>query len=179
LIHNFIEAPCSVLHRRAQLPETDVFNTTVQGAEDYELYLRIARHSPMVVHDAVVAEYRLHEDSLSHNAERMILVTDRVLQLERMHLGASRTKAHQLDMGCVFARRLYGRRLTRELIRSGSVRSCGAAIPWVLWPWPFAGCCRHACSNSSIPPASNLLHLPLRRSLETRRAAVRLCAAPQ
>jgi glycosyltransferase involved in cell wall biosynthesis len=122
LIHNFIEAPCSVLHRRAQLPETDVFNTTVQGAEDYELYLRIARHSPMVVHDAVVAEYRLHEDSLSHNAERMILVTDRVLQLERMHLGASRTKAHQLDMGCVFARRLYGRRLTRELIRSGWVR---------------------------------------------------------
>jgi glycosyltransferase involved in cell wall biosynthesis len=119
LAHNFIEAPCSVLHRRSKLPETNVFDITVQGAEDYEFYLRIARQHPLMLHEAVIAEYRVHEDSLSHNAEKMMLVTNRVLQMELPHLGGNRTKVRQLDRGCLFARRLFGRRLTRELIRSG------------------------------------------------------------
>jgi glycosyltransferase involved in cell wall biosynthesis len=122
LIHNFIEAPCSVLHRRSDLPETDIFNTTVQGAEDYELYLRIARQHQLIVHETVVAEYRLHEGSLSQNAERMMNVTNRVLQMEQSYLDGSDTKRRQLDRGRLFARRHFGRRLTRELIRSGWVK---------------------------------------------------------
>jgi glycosyltransferase involved in cell wall biosynthesis len=122
LTHNFIEAPCSVLHRRSTLPETNIFNTTVQGAEDYELYLRIAREHRLMVHEGVVAEYRLHDGSLSQNAERMMMVTNRVLQLERPYLEGSQTKMRQLDRGHHFARRLFGRRLTRELIRSGWVK---------------------------------------------------------
>jgi glycosyltransferase involved in cell wall biosynthesis len=119
LKHNFIEAPCSVLHRRSTLTDKNLFDTTVQGAEDYELYLRIARQHQMILHEAVVAEYRLHDDSFSHNAERTMLATNRVLQMERPYLGECRRKIHHLDMGWLFARRLYGRRLTRELIRNG------------------------------------------------------------
>ena len=72
---NFIESPCSVLHRRSGLPATGFFDETVQGAEDYELYLRIARHSELILHESVVAEYRLHNDSLSRDGERMMLAT--------------------------------------------------------------------------------------------------------
>jgi glycosyltransferase involved in cell wall biosynthesis len=119
LTHNFIEAPCSVLHRRSDLPETNIFDTTVQGAEDYELYLRIARQHQLTVHEAVVAEYRLHDGSLSQNAEKMMLATNRVLQMEQPFLEGSQTKMRQLDRGRLFARRHFGRRLTRELIRAG------------------------------------------------------------
>ena len=119
LEHNFIETPCSVLHRRAALPITVVFNESLQGAEDYELYLRIARQSDMILHDAVVAEYRLHDASLSRDAEFMILVTCRVLEMELPYLQGNRKKLRQHDRGHQFIRRHFGRRLTRELIRSG------------------------------------------------------------
>jgi glycosyltransferase involved in cell wall biosynthesis len=119
LQHNFIESPCSVLHRRSALPATGLFNETVQGAEDYELYLRIARHSELILHESVVAEYRLHNDSLSRDGERMILVTARVLEMELPYLRGDRKKLRHHDRGRVFARRHFGRRLTRELMRSG------------------------------------------------------------
>jgi glycosyltransferase involved in cell wall biosynthesis len=124
LQHNFIESPCSVLHRRSALPATNVFNDSVQGAEDYELYLRIARHSELILHDSVVAEYRLHQDSLSRDGERMILVTSRVLQMELPYLRGDRKKLRSHDRGRLFARRHFGRRLARELIRT----------PWLTIP---------------------------------------------
>jgi hypothetical protein len=83
LKHNFIETPCSVLHRRSALPKTGVFDKSVNGAEDYELYLRIARHSEFLVHGTTVSEYRLHDSSLSRDAERMMVASYRVLQMER------------------------------------------------------------------------------------------------
>ncbi len=117
LQHNFIESPCSVLHRRSTLPINGVFDNSVQGAEDYELYLRIARQGELILHEAVVAEYRLHNGSLSRDGERMILVTHRVLQMELPYVRGDRKKLRQHDRGCLFARRLFGRRLTRELLR--------------------------------------------------------------
>jgi glycosyltransferase involved in cell wall biosynthesis len=117
LQNNFIETPCSVLHRRSALPATGVFDSTVQGAEDYELYLRVARQSELYLHEAVVAEYRLHSGSLSRDGERMILVTHRVLQMELPYLRGDRQKLRQHDRGRLFARRHFGRRLTRELLR--------------------------------------------------------------
>jgi glycosyltransferase involved in cell wall biosynthesis len=119
LEHNFIESPCSVLHRRAALPSTGVFNESVRGAEDYELYLRIARKGKLIVHEAVVAEYRQHDASLSRDAELMILETCRVLQMELPYLKGNWKKLRQHDRGHQFLRRHFGRRLTRELIRSG------------------------------------------------------------
>jgi GT2 family glycosyltransferase len=56
LEHNFIETPCSVLHRRSALELTGFFDEKVQGAEDYELYLRTARQSPVITHTVPVAE---------------------------------------------------------------------------------------------------------------------------
>jgi glycosyltransferase involved in cell wall biosynthesis len=119
LMNNFIETPCSVVHRRSALPITGVFDESVQGAEDYELYLRIARQSELILHEAVVAEYRLHDGSLSRDAEQMILVTHRVLQMELPYLRGNRKKLRQLDRGRLFVRRHFGRRLTRELMGSG------------------------------------------------------------
>lgn len=116
LQHNFIETPCSALHRRSALLSSGFFNESVQGAEDHELYLRTARQSPLIAHEATVAEYRLHGANTSRNAEGMLRVSHRVLEMEVPHLRGDQEKLRLLRKGLTFIRRHFGRRLTRELI---------------------------------------------------------------
>lgn len=54
-----------------------VFNTyrydeTLRSCEDYDLYLRIARHHPVVHHPAFIATYYFHSSGLSHNYMTMM-----------------------------------------------------------------------------------------------------------
>jgi glycosyltransferase involved in cell wall biosynthesis len=121
LEHNFIETPCSALHRRSDLALTGGFDETLHGAEDHEFYLRTARQSTWVAHDAAVAEYRIHDSSASRNTARMLLTSYRVLQMELPYLQADREKLRAHRRGVKFVERQYGRRLTRELIGNGSL----------------------------------------------------------
>jgi glycosyltransferase involved in cell wall biosynthesis len=123
LEHNFIETPCSALHRRSGLDVIGGFDESLHGAEDHEFYLRIARKSTWVAHEAPVAEYRIHDSSASSNTERMLLTSYRVLQMELPYLRADREKLRSYRRGIKFVERLYGRRLTRELIGNGSLLS--------------------------------------------------------
>jgi glycosyltransferase involved in cell wall biosynthesis len=116
LEHNFVETPCSVLHRRSALELTGLFDERVQGAEDYELYLRTARQSPVITHAAAVGEYRLHQSNISGNAERMFKVSLQVLQMELPYLAGDKEKLRMHRRGVRFVQREFGRRLTRELI---------------------------------------------------------------
>ena len=116
LAHNFIETPCSALHRRSSLEVAGVFDESVLGAEDYELYLRIARQNALITHDVPVAEYRLHDSNTSGNAERMFLVSLQVLQMELPYLQGDEEKLRMHRRGVRFVQREFGRRLTRELI---------------------------------------------------------------
>ena len=116
LRHNFIETPCSVLHRRSALEHTGLFDENVQGAEDYELYLRTARQIPLITHGAPVAEYRLHDANTSGNAEQMFLVSLQVLAMEQPHLHNDRKKVRIHRQGVRFVQREFGRRLTREIM---------------------------------------------------------------
>lgn len=112
---NFIETPCSVLHRRSALALTGVFDESVQGAEDYELYLRTARQCTLITHGTPVAEYRLHDSNASGNAERMLLVSLKVLEMELPYVQSDRAKLRIHRRGVKFAAREFGRRLAREL----------------------------------------------------------------
>ena len=123
LEHNFIETPCSALHRRSGLALTGVFDESVQGAEDHELYLRTARQSTSVAHEAPVAEYRLHDANTSRDAERMLEVGFRVLEMELPYLQGDRKKLRAHRRGVRFVERHYGRRLTRELVGNGNLTS--------------------------------------------------------
>jgi glycosyltransferase involved in cell wall biosynthesis len=123
LEHNFIETPCSALHRLSGLAVTGVFDESVQGAEDHELYLRTARQSISVAHEAPVAEYRLHDSSISRDSERMLRVGYRVLEMELPYLQGDRKKLRSLRRGVRFVERHYGRRLTRELVANGNLTS--------------------------------------------------------
>jgi hypothetical protein len=133
LKHNFIETPCSVLHRRSALDLTGLFDEKVQGAEDYELYLRTARQSPVIIHDVPVAEYRLHEANTSGNAERMFMVSLEVLKMELPYVEGDREKLRMHRRGVRFVQREFGRRLTRELIGNRQPSEDSRRKIGVLW----------------------------------------------
>jgi glycosyltransferase involved in cell wall biosynthesis len=121
LEHNFVETPCSVLHRRSALASSGVFDENLAVAEDHEFYLRAARQSNWVAHEAPVAEYRLHDSSLSRDAERMLEVSYRVLEMELPYVEGDQKKLRAHRRGVKFVERQYGRRLTRELLGNASL----------------------------------------------------------
>ena len=57
---NYIWAGSTVLHRRVSLEAVDGYDPSpaLKGAEDLDLYLRIARVSPVFCHGALISEYR-------------------------------------------------------------------------------------------------------------------------
>jgi glycosyltransferase involved in cell wall biosynthesis len=116
LEHNFIETPGSAVHRRSSFAVAGVFDESVQGAEDHELYLRMARHTAFIAHDAKVSEYRLHETNSSRNAENMLTVSHRVMQMELPYVKDDEAKLQSHHRGLRFVARHFGRQLTRQLI---------------------------------------------------------------
>jgi glycosyltransferase involved in cell wall biosynthesis len=125
LEHNFIETPCSALHRRSAIALTGGFDESLKGAEDLEFYLRTARQSTWVAHEAPVSDYRFHDSSMSRDAERMLEVSYRVLEMELPYLQGDPKKLRARRRGVKFVERQYGRRLTRELLGSGSLKTAG------------------------------------------------------
>jgi glycosyltransferase involved in cell wall biosynthesis len=117
---NFIEMISSVLFRRVVLEQVGGFDTALNVAEDYELYLRIARNHPICCHPSVVAEYRIHQTNASRNSELMLMMTIHVLKRQapfaRRH---TRLLLAFLD-GLRIWRRQYGRQLASELANSAS-----------------------------------------------------------
>jgi glycosyltransferase involved in cell wall biosynthesis len=112
---NFIEMISSVLFRRSVLVEIGGFDTGLRVAEDYELYLRIARTYPIRCHTAVIAEYRMHQANASHNSELMLSMTLGVLRREGRYLEGDATRRGAFRQGIRAWRKRYGRHLASEL----------------------------------------------------------------
>jgi glycosyltransferase involved in cell wall biosynthesis len=117
---NFIEMISSVLFRRSVLDEVGGFDTGLRVAEDYELYLRIARDHPICCHSTVAAEYRIHETNASHNSELMLNMTLRVLGRQARYVRSDARRLFAFLEGLRTWRRQYGRQLASELVRSFS-----------------------------------------------------------
>jgi glycosyltransferase involved in cell wall biosynthesis len=117
---NFIEMISSVLFRRSIFDEVGGFNPTLRVAEDYDLYLRIARALPICCHTAVVAEYRKHEANVSHNSELMLTTTLQVLKDQERYLRNDSGRIIAFHEGVRSWRKQYGRQLAAELARSYS-----------------------------------------------------------
>jgi hypothetical protein len=115
---NFIEMISSVLFRRDVFEAVGGFDTSLRVAEDYELYLRIARSYPVCCHPAVVAEYRIHESNASRNSELMLTMTLQVLKSQAQYVGLNVRRLIAFHEGFRCWRRQYGRQLASELARS-------------------------------------------------------------
>ena len=117
---NFIEMISSVLFRRSIFNEVGGFDATLRVAEDYELYLRIARALPICCHTAIVAEYRKHGANTSRNSELMLTTTLKVLEGQARFVRNDAGRLIAFREGVRSWRKQYGRQLASELAHSYS-----------------------------------------------------------
>lgn len=70
---NLVEMLGTVMFDRARLLGVGGFDPAISRCEDYDLFLRLARHHPVAGDPAIVAHYRIHEASLSAHADEMLV----------------------------------------------------------------------------------------------------------
>ncbi|MDE2119649.1 MAG: glycosyltransferase [Betaproteobacteria bacterium] len=96
-------AVLTVLLRKGCLAEVGTFNKSLAGADDYELWLRLARRYRFGFIPEVLACYRIHGDNVSHDRFKMTL---RELQSLESVLAADPAALKALD-GRMVRRRLF------------------------------------------------------------------------
>jgi glycosyltransferase involved in cell wall biosynthesis len=89
----FIWSGSSLVHRRQALEAVGGFNERRAAADDYELYLKLARAFPVICHDQVVTEYRRHGSNTTRNAGLVLSSQIQVLKGQRRHLRGGEEKA--------------------------------------------------------------------------------------
>jgi glycosyltransferase involved in cell wall biosynthesis len=81
-----IAPPSTVLFRRDVLEKLQGFDPTLRLAEDYEIYLRIAREFPIYCHNQVIVEYLCHQHNASGSVMPMMAATLQVLDAQQPYI---------------------------------------------------------------------------------------------
>ena len=71
VVHNCIISPGCVLFRRSAFPGGAVFDVDTVPCDDWDLYLRLTRHSPFAYVPDAEFYYRVHVANASHNTKKM------------------------------------------------------------------------------------------------------------
>ena len=96
---NPIECPGGAMIRRDAFEEAGLFDESLRNAEDYDLYLRMARCHPFVQHESCVVEYRKHGGGKSQQKEKMLRTVMTILdKLEKSNL-LTKTELRRLRHG--------------------------------------------------------------------------------
>ena len=114
---NFIGMLAAVIFRREALPP-DPFDRSLAGAEDWELFLRIAREKPVRLYDGIVAEYRRYGTSVSRNSALMLACSLAVLDRQRTWVRANREFTAAFHEGVSRHCAWYGDRIVDDVLHS-------------------------------------------------------------
>ena len=115
LRRNYIWMPGMVMFRRDALERIGGFNRAVNASADYEIYLHIARHHPVLDHAQVVAHYRKHDANMSGNAARMLRETLAVMASQRPFLEGDEASLAAYEEGWRNWQEFYGTHLVTEI----------------------------------------------------------------
>ena len=115
LRQNYIWMPAMAMFRRDPLERIGGFNSEVNAAADYEMYLHLARHYPVHDHAQVVAHYRKHDGSMSRNAARMLRETLAVMRSQRPFLEGDEASLAAYEEGWRMWQDFYGAHLATEI----------------------------------------------------------------
>jgi glycosyltransferase involved in cell wall biosynthesis len=99
--------PSGVMFRRSVCQANGGFAVGMQGAEDYELYLRLARHHEAFGHGEPVVEYRIHADNMSADPQLMLAAVMHALASQEVVVGGDRSLRRALAEGRRSARDMY------------------------------------------------------------------------
>lgn len=123
----FIWSGSSLVYRRSALDAAGGFDERLEAADDYALYLELARRYPVVCHDAVVTEYRRHGSNATRNAALVLTSQLQVLDGQRPQLRDQRERAARRT-GIRRTRSKQGQALEDEL--AAALRSRQWRLAW-------------------------------------------------
>ena len=118
LHYNRIGMHAAVMYRRCVFDLVGGFNARIRAAEDYELFLRIARRYPIHCHAQVIAEYRKHDSNMSNDAALMLRSMMRVLRHERRYVRTREEYRRAWELGVEGSRAFYLERLRQQVRRA-------------------------------------------------------------
>ena len=121
--------PGTVMFRTPVVRKVGGFKTTVSGAEDYDLYLRIAQRHGIWCHDQVIAEYRQHQTSTSRKPMLMMRSTLAVMYGQRAAVKGDPVAEQALRQGIRNWQNIYGEHLMNAVRKQLRAREWGRAIP--------------------------------------------------
>jgi glycosyltransferase involved in cell wall biosynthesis len=110
----YIWSGSSVIYRRAAIEAIGGFNESLDAADDYELYLKLAFSYPVYCHDAVVTDYRRHGSNTTRNPAVVLTSQLEVLRGQRSHLRGRRERAAR-RIGVRKTRAEHGRALAEQV----------------------------------------------------------------
>ena len=123
----FIWSGSSLVYRRGALDAVGGFEERRVAADDYELYLKLARASPVVCHEEVVTEYRRHGTNTTRSAGLVLSSQIQVLKGQRRGLrGAEERSARRL--GIRNTRAQQGEALVERIANARRRREWGAVL---------------------------------------------------
>lgn len=136
LRRNVISTINVVMFRRAVFDAVGGFSTkaAMKGAEDYDIYLRLARIFPIYYHNVVIAEYRQHSGSMSRDSAMMLHSTLNVMRSQKKHVEESESYKQAYKQGMREWQGYYGGlavNLIRLSVRSGNWKQALRA-GWLL-----------------------------------------------
>jgi glycosyltransferase involved in cell wall biosynthesis len=126
---NYIGPPAVVMYRRAVFESVGAFDSSVNPAADYDLYLRIARRFAVSSHEKVVAEYRQHGTNMTRSPAPMLSATIAVLRSQRKHLKGHEQYKEAYRTGVMRYQGNYGDRLVDELSARVKKREWKKVLP--------------------------------------------------
>jgi glycosyltransferase involved in cell wall biosynthesis len=110
----FIWSGSSIVYRRSSLEAVGGFDESLRAADDYELYLRLARRFPVFCHEGVVTEYRRHGTNTTRNAA-IVLASQLEVQGRQKRKVRDRPEREALRRGIRKTRREHGRALAEQI----------------------------------------------------------------
>jgi glycosyltransferase involved in cell wall biosynthesis len=128
LQRNHVEMHATVVYRRTALEAVGAFDPTLRAAEDYDLYLRIARQYPICSHGAIVAEYRRYGSNMTNDPALMLRSAVTVLRRQRPYVRGDARRAAGYRAGLRSWYGYYGRQLVKEIIAKAAARQWGRAL---------------------------------------------------
>jgi glycosyltransferase involved in cell wall biosynthesis len=110
----FIWSGSSIVYRRSALEAVGGFDESLTAADDYDLYLRMARRFPVYCHDAVVTEYRRHATNTTRDPGVVLESQIEVLRRQRGSV-RDRREREARRRGIYKTRREHGRALAEQI----------------------------------------------------------------
>ena len=125
---NFIGPPVVVMFKREVVLAVGGFRREFEGADDQEMYLRIARQYPIHCHHHVIAEYRRHPTQNSHKLAIMLTAAIKTLEAQRPYVKHRPQYREAYQSGIRQRRSLYGETIFWQGVRAAKQRQWAEAV---------------------------------------------------